>query len=244
MTVSVSSGRRRCSSAKYVWSRISVTTTCSSGDAELGERGDEQVVGQRPGRLDPLQRVVDRRRLGRPDVDRQQAAPPDGLAQQDHGRVGRDLDPDADELERHHTASVPRRPPPQPSERAAAVRARTAGAPWRAGVAVAELGAEGVRARRVGVVASARACGVALAQQRHDQLLVQADLAFDRRAPRPQVPGIDAGAQEPAGGGGDLDRVLAVQLGARAALGDHAVLLELRRAALGSPTPSHTARRG
>ena len=95
------------------------------------------------------------------------------------------------------------------------VRARTAGAPRRASARCAAC------APRASSSSSCRvACGpglrVALAQRRQDQLLVQADLALDRRAPRPQVAGVDAGAQEPAGGGGDLDRVLAVQVGARA----------------------------
>ena len=56
--------------------------------------------------------------------------------------------------------------------------------------------------------------------------------------------GVDAGAQEAAGGGGDLDRLVAVELAAAAALGDDAVLLELGQLLAASPTPSRTARRG
>ena len=60
---------------------------------------------------------------------------------------------------------------------------------------------------------------VALAQHRHDELLVEAGLALDRCPPRPQVAGVDAGAQEAAGRGGDLHRLVAVEVGRRSASG-------------------------
>ena len=78
---------------------------------------------------------------------------------------------------------------------------------------------------------------VALAERRQDQLLVQTDLALDGGSPRPEVTGVDAGAQESAGRGGDLDRFVTEEVGrALAALHD-AVLLE--RLELGECDPGH-----
>ena len=84
------------------------------GDDHAGDRGveftehvEEQVVGQRPGRLDTFERVVDRRRFGTPDVDRQQTLTTVRFAEQDHGRVGRHLHANADEFQRDHVFTVP-----------------------------------------------------------------------------------------------------------------------------------------
>ena len=83
-----------------------MTTTLVDRRAELVERDQEQVVGERPRRLDALERVVDRRRLGAADVDRQQPMTAVLLAQQHHRRVGRDLDPDTDQFQRDHGSIV------------------------------------------------------------------------------------------------------------------------------------------
>ena len=126
--------------------------------------------------------------------------------------------------------TVPRLPPPRPT--GWRVRSRPASTPQsRYGRSAARIIAARSRAPRASssprCVAAWRAgLRVALAQHRHDELLVEAGLALDRRPPRPQVAGVDAGAQEAAGGGGDLDRLVAVQVAARA-LRDDAVLLEL-----------------
>ena len=69
--------------------------------------------------------------------------------------------------------------------------------------------------------------GVALAQHRQDELLVQAGFALDGRPPRPQVAGVDAGAQEPACGRSDLHRVVPVEIADPGARRDDAVVLEL-----------------
>ena len=171
------------------------------------------------GGVDPFEGVVDRRRLRRADVDRQQPLAPGLLAQQDHRRVGGHLDPDPDELQRHHG----RRWYPAPVGADVAARAPAPAASdsryWRSAARI-------IAARSLAPSASsssswaarlARACGLRWRSTRQDQLLVQPGLALDRRPPRPQVAGIDAGAQEPAGGRGDLDRVVAVEVaGARA----------------------------
>ena len=182
------------------------------GDAELGERLDEQVVGQRPGRRRPP-----RGRSGSPSprACRCRSAAGGGA------RSARAAGPSACWP---GPRPGPRRAPAAPRRRAyraaaprtavgaaAAVRARGTGAARRASSPPRSL-APSASSSSSWRGASAAGLRVALAQQRHDQLLVQAGLALDRRAPRPQVPGIDAGAQEPAGGGGDLDGVLAVQL--------------------------------
>ena len=72
---------------------------------ETVEHGLEQVVGHRPRRLHPLQGVDDRRRLRRPDEDRQEAGA--ALFAQQHDRlIRRDLDAHTDQRQANHGASV------------------------------------------------------------------------------------------------------------------------------------------
>jgi hypothetical protein len=79
------------------------------GDDHLVERCtqfvdgcEKQIVGERPGRLDAFKRVMDRRGLGTPDVNREEPMPTLLFAQQHHGRVGRNLHTDTDEFDRDH----------------------------------------------------------------------------------------------------------------------------------------------
>ena len=80
---------------------------------------EQEVVGQRPRRLDALGRERDGRGLRRPDPDRHDPIAA-ALAQQDDGGRGRQLDADSDEVDANHAFTVdhPRERPARRAPRA------------------------------------------------------------------------------------------------------------------------------
>ena len=174
-------------------------------------------MGERPRRLDAFERVVDRRGFGTADVDRQETVAAVLLAQQHHRCVRR--------------ASRPGRRPVQEGPRSH----RTRPSVVHRDVSSPEPQLEGVLRSVERIIADAeptaglvelgqlrdawaRACGIALAQQRLDHLLEQPRLAVGGDLPAAEVPRLETRIEESLGDRRDLDGVLAVQAAGRRAM--------------------------
>ncbi len=178
-------------------------------DADLGdavaERLDdvlEQVVGQRPRRLDALLRVGDGGRLGGTDPDGQVALTVP-LAQQHDRLVRGHFDPHPEDVDGLHLVHVTS---PGSGSSARVQRCRT---PVRTRAVCRAMHSAGPRASGPPSALGRAASGTAAADRAGRTICShQADLAVRRGAERAQVPGFDAVCGQGGGRPGDGERVV------------------------------------
>ena len=147
--------------------------------AELEQRRQEQVVRERPRWYDAFECVMDRGRFGCADVDRQQAVTTVELPEQHHRCVRRDLDPHADQLERNHDSEL---------SAAQCVRGRRRGTHHRRSQTTTDRLELEELLHGLGA-----GLGVALPQERLDELVEQTRLAIGRNTPPAEMTSVDAG---------------------------------------------------